>query len=107
MERSMSVTVVATDPTRRIRIFPWPESGACAVSGRLARTSAARIANRTSHLARMGHSLLHRVRDCCFGNGPASQASEQVIAYPQCVGHDGQCGIQGGTRREEAAIRYI
>src|SRR5262250_1742045 len=101
MERSMSATVVMTEPMLRIWICRLAAAGACAEAEKApVANSSADKRNGTRRLDRIGHARCAWPRCGCLGDGLGAEASQQVVADAQGVGHDRQRGIDGGTRRE-------
>src|SRR5712692_3448156 len=43
----------------------------------------------------------------CFFDGADPQSLDQMIADAECIGHDGQRGVNSGAGREEAAVHDI
>src|SRR5690348_4772736 len=104
----MSATVVMTGPMLRIWIRCAAATGAWAEAENApAARSAMERRNGTVRLDRMGHPYRCWLRCGCLCDGLGAEPAEQVIADAKRVGHDGQCRIDGGTRREKAAVDDI
>src|SRR5579885_2039395 len=104
----MSATVVMTGPMLRMWICWASAKGAWAEAKNapVARSVAERR-NRKKRLDRMGHSCRCWSRRRGLRDGLRAEPAEQVIADAKRVGHDGQRRIDGGTRREKAAVDDI
>src|SRR6516165_3158177 len=89
----------------RIWICPLAAAGACAEAEKApAASSVAERRNGKRRLDGMSHSGCGRLRCSCLCDGLGPKPPKQVIADAEGVGHDRQRGIDGGTRREKAAV---
>src|SRR5271165_5813430 len=108
---SETVIPIASMPSTR-------GDGCCAWNWGTARTSSSnqtahalrnRCGRRTGFMCRFTRELRRFVpaSDSVRTLVRDSQAFHQVVSDSKCIGHDGECRIHGGARREETPVDYV